>query len=532
MGDRCGSSTPRRSAPRARWRDTARRGRGRLPRRGCRARPISAAHRTSSSPTATCSSCRASATTRRGSVKLVTVMPATPRSACPPFTPSCCGSMPRPARSLALFDGAHDHRHAHRRRIGSRDPPAGAARGPRPRARSGRRPGRLAAIRAVLRGSADRRVPASSRASPRIATPFAARLAEDVGPDLGPRLADPEAAVRGATSSAAPRRRCEPVFEAAWARAGNARERDRRLPAGMVELPPELFGAASLVAVDSRGARWRRRATCVAAIEAGSVAAKRAGGDRHALAATGCSAGIRGAHRLQERGARHPGPRGDRDRRAPAARHLRSGQRGGRTAAAIAPWSSRAAVSIRTRRMASRSRPRGRPRAPGSRRRGRACRARSAKLPRGAGERSAIPGRGASGRRARPRGCVAAHRGGARCRLNPAAPPRAGGRDDDRRRVGRRWGRRGGDVTTPLCPPPGTAGGGVGGGVGVGAGVGFGVGRKRRGRGGRCRRGAGVVVAEGAGVGTGVGTGVGSGVGAGRRSGRCAGGASVTVTPA
>ena len=79
--------------------------------------------------------------------------------------------------------------------------------------------------------------------------------------------ADPESAVREADIVCCATTSREPVFEAAWLRPGTHVNGIGAFNLGMVELPPELFGIASVVAVDAREA---------ALAEAGDVVA----GDR------------------------------------------------------------------------------------------------------------------------------------------------------------------------------------------------------------------------------------------------------------
>ncbi len=104
--------------------------------------------------------------------------------------------------------------------------------------------------------------------------PFAARLAEDLGPVISVRaIADPEAAVRGAHVICAATTSPEPVFDAAWLEPGVHVNGIGAFRPGMVELPPSLFAAADLVAVDERRAALAEAGDVLAAIEAGSVTA-------------------------------------------------------------------------------------------------------------------------------------------------------------------------------------------------------------------------------------------------------------------
>jgi len=63
-----------------------------------------------------------------------------------------------------------------------------------------------------------------------------------------------------------------PVFDADWVRPGTHVNGIGAFRLGMVELPPELFAKAALVAVDARSAAMAEAGDVVAAIEAGLVA--------------------------------------------------------------------------------------------------------------------------------------------------------------------------------------------------------------------------------------------------------------------
>ena len=102
--------------------------------------------------------------------------------------------------------------------------------------------------------------------------PFAARLAEELGPVISVRaIADPEAAVRGAQVICAATTSSVPVLDAAWLDPGAHVNGIGAFRPGMVELPPALFGAADLVAVDAREAALAEAGDVRAAIEAGSI---------------------------------------------------------------------------------------------------------------------------------------------------------------------------------------------------------------------------------------------------------------------
>jgi len=95
---------------------------------------------------------------------------------------------------------------------------------------------------------------------------FAERIAEATGLDA--RTADDaEAAVREADVVCCATTSETPVFEAAWLRPGAHVNGIGAFRLGMVELPPELFGIASTVAVDSRNAALAEAGDVVAAIE-------------------------------------------------------------------------------------------------------------------------------------------------------------------------------------------------------------------------------------------------------------------------
>jgi ornithine cyclodeaminase/alanine dehydrogenase-like protein (mu-crystallin family) len=64
----------------------------------------------------------------------------------------------------------------------------------------------------------------------------------------------------------------QPVFDAEWLRPGAHVNAVGAFRLGMVELPPELFARAALVAVDSREAALAEAGDLVAAIEGGHLA--------------------------------------------------------------------------------------------------------------------------------------------------------------------------------------------------------------------------------------------------------------------
>ena len=84
-----------------------------------------------------------------------------------------------------------------------------------------------------------------------------------------------EAAVRDADIVCCATTSQRPVFDAAWIRAGTHVNGIGAFRPGMVELPPELFGRADLVAVDSRAAAMTEAGDVLAAIQDGQIAAER-----------------------------------------------------------------------------------------------------------------------------------------------------------------------------------------------------------------------------------------------------------------
>ena len=100
---------------------------------------------------------------------------------------------------------------------------------------------------------------------------FAERMAELTG--IAVEAADTaEAAVRESDVICCATTSVEPVIEASWVSAGTHVNGIGAYRLGMVEIPPELFGRASVVAVDSRAAAMAEAGDVVAAIERGLVA--------------------------------------------------------------------------------------------------------------------------------------------------------------------------------------------------------------------------------------------------------------------
>jgi ornithine cyclodeaminase len=126
-------------------------------------------------------------------------------------------------------------------------------------------------IRAVLAARPIREVRVYSRTpGPREA--FAAAMDADVPASV--RAVDsPEAAVRGADIVCCVTPSPTPVFDAAWLEPGAHVNAIGSFRMGMVEVPPEAFGRASLVAVDSRTAAAAEAGDLAAAIAAGQLGA-------------------------------------------------------------------------------------------------------------------------------------------------------------------------------------------------------------------------------------------------------------------
>ncbi|MEX0625450.1 MAG: ornithine cyclodeaminase family protein [Chloroflexota bacterium] len=103
---------------------------------------------------------------------------------------------------------------------------------------------------------------------------FAASLAKELGADVRVLAAQSaEAAVRGADVICCATTSFEPVFSAEWVSPGTHVSAVGSFQKGMIELPPEIFAAAALVAVDSREAALEEAGDLVAAIDAGLLAA-------------------------------------------------------------------------------------------------------------------------------------------------------------------------------------------------------------------------------------------------------------------
>jgi ornithine cyclodeaminase/alanine dehydrogenase-like protein (mu-crystallin family) len=125
-------------------------------------------------------------------------------------------------------------------------------------------------IRAVLAVRPIRRVHVVARDAERTAA-FAERMAAAMGVPVD-ATSDREDAVRGADVVCCATTSSEPVFDAAWLRSGAHVNGIGAFRIGMVELPPAVFGQASVVAVDSRAAALAEAGDLVAAISEGLIA--------------------------------------------------------------------------------------------------------------------------------------------------------------------------------------------------------------------------------------------------------------------
>ena len=206
---------------------------------------------------------------RGASVKLVTVMPENPDRGLPTIHAIVVWFDTETGRPVALLDG--ETVTAMR---------TGAASGVATRLLARSDAATLAVIgagaqaewqvRAVLASRPIRRVLVYGRSSQRREA-FAARMAEITGVDTE-AVHTAEAAVREADVVCCATTSSEPVFEAEWLRPGAHVNGIGAFRLGMIEMPPELFARAGVVAVDSRSAAMEEAGDLVAAIEAGLVA--------------------------------------------------------------------------------------------------------------------------------------------------------------------------------------------------------------------------------------------------------------------
>ena len=124
-------------------------------------------------------------------------------------------------------------------------------------------------LRAVLAARPIRRVRVHAR-DPAHRETFALRMADATGVEVS-AAATAESAVREADVVCCATTSVAPVFETAWLRPGAHVNGIGAYQLGMVELPPDLFARADLVAVDAREAALAEAGDVVAAIERGFV---------------------------------------------------------------------------------------------------------------------------------------------------------------------------------------------------------------------------------------------------------------------
>jgi ornithine cyclodeaminase len=102
---------------------------------------------------------------------------------------------------------------------------------------------------------------------------FAAELATELGAAVAVRAApSAEEALRGTDVVCCATTSSEPIFAADWIAPGTHVNAVGSYRLEMIELPPELFGRAAVVAVDSREAALEEAGELVAAIRAGFIA--------------------------------------------------------------------------------------------------------------------------------------------------------------------------------------------------------------------------------------------------------------------
>jgi ornithine cyclodeaminase len=122
-------------------------------------------------------------------------------------------------------------------------------------------------VRAVLAARPIRRLLVHAR-SREARDAFAVRMAEATGLETV-AAGSAEELVRTAEVICCATTSSEPVFDASWLRPGTHVNGIGAFRLGMVELPPQLFARASLVAVDARAATMAEAGDVVAAIERG-----------------------------------------------------------------------------------------------------------------------------------------------------------------------------------------------------------------------------------------------------------------------
>jgi ornithine cyclodeaminase/alanine dehydrogenase-like protein (mu-crystallin family) len=203
------------------------------------------------------------------SVKLVTVMPGNTERGLPTVQALVVWFDATTGRPMALLDGAT--------LTAMR---TGAASGVATRLLARRDAATLAVIgaggqaewqiRAVVAARQIRRVLVYSR-SAEARRDFAERMWRATGIETV-AVESAEAAVREADVICCATTSAEPVFDASWLRPGAHVNGIGAFRAGMVELPPEAFARAAVVAVDSRAAAMEEAGDLLAAIESGLVA--------------------------------------------------------------------------------------------------------------------------------------------------------------------------------------------------------------------------------------------------------------------
>jgi ornithine cyclodeaminase/alanine dehydrogenase-like protein (mu-crystallin family) len=128
-------------------------------------------------------------------------------------------------------------------------------------------------VRAVLAAREIAEVRVFSR-TPAHREAFAAGLVDELGPHVQVLSASsPEVAVRGADVICCATTSPHPIFAADWVGPGTHVSAVGSFRREMVELPPEIFAAGGLVAVDSREAALEEAGDLIAAIERGLLAA-------------------------------------------------------------------------------------------------------------------------------------------------------------------------------------------------------------------------------------------------------------------
>ena len=126
-------------------------------------------------------------------------------------------------------------------------------------------------VRAVMATRPIREVRVFAR-TPQHREAFAEAMALELGPTVEVTAAvSAEEAVTGAQVICCATSSSEPIFSADWVSPGTHISAVGSFRPGMVELPPEIFAAAALVAVDSHEAALEEAGELLAAIEAGLI---------------------------------------------------------------------------------------------------------------------------------------------------------------------------------------------------------------------------------------------------------------------